>query len=107
MGHHDSRVAHAVGMPNVYDNGWMRLGWMSQVVTDWMGDGGFLKDLDISVRLPNVVGDTLWCRGKVSGKAEVDGQHLVEIELWANRQDGTLSCNGPATVVLPSNNPQT
>jgi acyl dehydratase len=102
MGHHDARVAQAVGMPNTYDNGWMRLGWMSQVVTDWMGDTGFLTDLDISVRLPNVIGDTLWAHGEVTAKRISGEEHLVDIRLWADRQDGALSCDGTATARLPS-----
>ena len=101
MGHHNSGVAQAVGMPNVYDNGWMRVGWMSQIATDWIGDHGFLRDLDIAIRLPNVVGDTLWIRAKVVAKRTDGDQHIADLELWAERQDGEKSCSGTASVVLP------
>lgn len=100
-GHMDSRVARAVGMPGVYDNGWMRLGWMGQVVTDWIGDHGMMKMLEIRANLPNLVGDTLWCKGKVLRKLVRDGQGIVEVELAAENQLGELSCNGRAEVLLP------
>lgn len=102
LGHHDPLIARSVGMPGQYDNGWQRVAWMSQVVTDWMGDHGFLKWLDVSVRLPNLVGDTLWCRGSVSGKRVDDEKHLVDVRLTADRQDGALSADGKATVILPT-----
>ena len=102
LGHHDVRVAQSVGMPGVYDNGWMRIGWMGQLVTDWIGDHGVLTNLDVSIRLPNVIGDTLWCTGKVASKSDADGQHLVHLEIWGDRQDGETSCKGTAVVALPS-----
>ncbi len=100
-GHLDDRVARAVGMPGIYDNGWMRLGWMGQVVTDWIGDRGVMKTLDIRANLPNLVGDTLWCRGKVVRKRIVGDKAIVDIDLWAENQLGEISCNGRAEVVLP------
>ena len=105
-GHLDGRVARAVGMPGVYDNGWMRLGWVGQLVTDWIGDHGTLLTLDVRANLPNLVGDTLWCRGKVSNKRMVDGKGVVDLELEAVNQLGDLSANGRAEVVLPSREAQ-
>jgi acyl dehydratase len=102
MGHMDASVAQAVGMPGAYDNGWMRLGWMSQVVSDWVGDDGLLSMLDVRVVLPNLIGDTLWCKGKVTGK-RIDGdKHVVTIDLHAVNQLGDLSCKGSAEAILPA-----
>jgi acyl dehydratase len=102
MGHMDASVAQVVGMPGAYDNGWMRLGWMGQVVSDWIGDDGLMTMLEIRVVLPNLVGDTLWCQGKITGKRIADDHHIVEIELFARNQLGDLSCQGTAEAVLPS-----
>ena len=100
QGHHDPKVASAVGMPGVYDNGWMRIGWAQQMLTDWMGDDGFLKVIDCSIKLPNVVGDVLRMTGKVTGKRMEGGESLVDVELRAERHDGELSMTGFGTMAL-------
>lgn len=102
VAHTDNKLAQQVGMPGAYDNGWNRLGWCSQVVTDWAGDHGQLTDLEIRAMAPNIMGDTLWCKGKVSGKRVDGGKHIVDIELWADNQLGDRSCKGTASVVLPA-----
>jgi acyl dehydratase len=100
-GHMDPTVARAVGMPAVYDNGWLRMCWMGQYVTDWMGDASELKVLDVKLRLPNLVGDVLRLSGEITGKRDEDGQGLVDMDIRALRQDGEVSCRGTATVALP------
>ncbi|WP_037144269.1 FAS1-like dehydratase domain-containing protein [Rhodococcoides fascians] len=104
QGHHDPKVAASVGMPGVYDNGYMRIGWAQQLVTDWMGDDAFLRSLDCSINLPNVLGDTVRYRGTVSRVYEQAGEHLVDIDITYSRQDEELSGKGTATVRLPSRN---
>ncbi|TVR05761.1 MAG: hypothetical protein EA385_17365, partial [Salinarimonadaceae bacterium] len=97
-GHHDASSAARSGMPGIYDNGWMRVGWVQQMLTDWIGDHAMMTMLDVSIMLPNVVGDIVRFKGVVSGRREGG---LVEIDVWGERQDGELSCKGSATVRLP------
>jgi acyl dehydratase len=100
QGHLETDAAHAVGMPAMYDNAWQRISWMAQAVTDWLGDEGSLKTLSVRIRMPNILGDTLWCGGKVIAKEVKDGEHTATLELFANRQDGALSASGSARVLL-------
>jgi acyl dehydratase len=101
-GHHDAKVAETVGMPGVYDNGYMRVGWAQQLVTDWMGDDAFLKTLDCSIDLPNVLGDVVRFTGEVTRVYVEDGEHLVDLSILYKRHDGVTSGKGTATVRLPS-----
>jgi acyl dehydratase len=101
-GHQDPSVARAVGMPGVYDNGWMRIGWAQQLVTDWIGDSGTLKMIDVSIKLPNTVGDIVRFSGGVTGKRDSPSERTVEIEINGHRQDGEISCSGTAEVNIPS-----
>ena len=101
QGHFDGKVAAEVGMPGVYDNGWMRVGWVQQVVTDWMGDEAFLEVLDTTTHLPNIVGDIVRFTGRVTAKREEGGRSLVDLELRGERQDGELSIKGTAIIRLP------
>lgn len=100
--HMEESRAQEIGVPGAYDYGPQRISWMSQLVTNWMGDDGWLKRLYVEVRQFNVLGDTTWCKGKV-GKKYMDGtQHLVDLELWAENQRNEITAPAKATVILPS-----
>ena len=89
-------------MPGQFDFGPQRVCWLSQIVTDWMGDDGVLKKLHASVRHPNVVGDTNTVHGEVTRKFEVDGERLVEVQVRNENQSGLATALGTAIVALPS-----
>ena len=89
-------------MPGQFDFGPQRVCWLSQIVTDWMGDDGVLKKLHASIRHPNVVGDTNTVHGEVTKKTVVDGEHLVELRLRNENQSGLPTALGTAIVALPS-----
>jgi acyl dehydratase len=101
MGHYKPEVAQAVGMPGVYDNGWMRTTWMSQAVTDWMGDHAFLEEFEAKLVRPNLMNDTTFFSGEVVGKNDGDGRGLVMLTLKGVNQLGDVTCTGTATVALP------
>jgi acyl dehydratase len=101
LGHQNATIAHAVGMPGPYDNGPMRIGWMAHLVTNWMGDAGFLAELDVRILRPNLFGNVTWCRGEVASKDLVDGVATVTLNLWATDQNGERNTSGTAQIVLP------
>jgi acyl dehydratase len=103
LGHHDEAAAQVIGMPGAYDNGPCRIGWMAHLVTNWMGDHGTLRTLEVRLRRPNLLGNTTWCRGRVTRRSrDADGEHLVGIEIQGVDQDGVVNTKGSATVALPS-----
>lgn len=101
-GHAESRMAREVGMPGGYDVGPQRISWLGQLMTNWMGDDGFLHRLSVSVRRPNIFGDVSWCRGRVVDKRVADGEHAVDLEIWVDNQLGETTAKGTATVHLPT-----
>jgi acyl dehydratase len=102
IGHHRESVAKEVGVPGTYDYGPQRSSWMCSLVTNWMGDAAFLKRVRTEMRRFNTVGDSTWCKGRVSRKYVKDGFALVDLEIWAENQRGENTTPGLATVVLPS-----
>lgn len=90
------------GLPAPMDEGPIRAAQPSQLMTDWIGDGGWLSKLSMQVRRPIYAGDTTTWQGKVTSKYIKDSQHLVECEFWAENQRGQISTKGNATVILPS-----
>ena len=101
-GHLEAETGKDVGMGGVYDIGPQRISWAGQMLTDWMGDDGFLHRLDVDLRRPNLVGDTTWWRGEVTGTSESGAAKLVDISVRAENQRRETTASGTATVALPS-----
>src|SRR3989441_52538 len=55
--HWDPALAGAVGVPAPYDYGPERVAWLGHLVTNWMGDDGFLARLNVQVRRHNLIRD--------------------------------------------------
>lgn len=76
--------------------------WRNMVITNWMGDDGFLWKSNTQIRGFTMQGDTIWCKGKVIDKYYYDGKFCVDIDLWCENQMGNVVIPGTATVILPS-----
>jgi hypothetical protein len=100
--HWDSEWAKAIGNPMAYDYGVMRQCWFWHHVSDWAGDDAFVERLEDSIRKFNYMGDTQFLSGHVTAKREVDGRHLVDLELHMVNQRDTETAYASATVALPS-----
>ncbi len=100
--HWDGEMAKRAGQPAYYDLGEERLCWMTHMITNWMGDGGFLRKLWAQVRLFNYYGDTTWVKGKVTRKYTNGNECLVDIDVSCVNQRGVIHAPGHATVILPS-----
>jgi acyl dehydratase len=97
--HWDPILAARVGVPGAYDYGPERCSWMSHLVTDWMGDDGFARRVQVEVRRHNLLGELVTCDGSVRSVDPSTG--VVELDLTAVNQDGEESARGTAEVVLP------
>lgn len=95
-------VGRMVGVPAAYDFGVQRVAWLSSLMTNWMGDAGFLWKLRGELRRFNVMGDTQWFTGKVVRTYVEDRKCCVDIECLGVNQRGERTTPGTATVVLPS-----
>jgi acyl dehydratase len=100
--HWEEELAQAVGTPGAYDYGPERISWMGHLMTNWIGDDGFLHKLDAKVVRHNPEGDCLTIAGRVTKKYRDGDKHCVECELTATQQDGETSCEALATAHLPS-----
>jgi acyl dehydratase len=100
--HMQESRAKEIGLPGAYDYGCQRISWLGNLLTNWMGDDGFIRRLRAELRRFNMIGDTTWLKGKISTKYKKEGQKLVDIECWAENQRGEITMPGFATVQLPS-----
>jgi len=95
--HYDQTFVEAAGIPTVFAQGMWTAGCLSRCLTDYAGAGQVRK---FRVRFARQVwpGDTLTMRGKVTGKAERNGEKLVEGELEVVNQKGEATVRGDFAV---------
>lgn len=100
--HADDDEAQRRGMAYALAEGKQNQAVIGHAVSNWMGDDAFLKKMDLRNKAVNYHGDMNWTKGKVTKKYIENGEHLVDLELWAECQDGRIHTSGTATVRLLS-----
>ncbi len=90
------------GMPLPFDFGVTRSSMAYHILTDWMGDDGFIRKLKTETTGPFFYGDTLWMTGEVTKKRKRKDGAAVDIEIKMTNELGDLITVGSATVLLPS-----
>ena len=98
--------------PSIIVHGPLKRQWLIQMMTDWIGDEGWLKKISTQFRAMDfprkmkdlttpVDGETWTCKGKVTGKDRKDGECIVECDIWLENGKGEITTSGKATVALP------
>ena len=99
--HYDADYCRRAGLPGVIIHGALKSAFIAQMVVDWMGEGGTLREFGVQYRGMDIPGDVLTCRGRVRRKHKEDGHGLVELEVWLENGKGEKTTPGRATVELP------
>jgi acyl dehydratase len=101
--HHDELYAIRAGNDRVFAMGMMTAGFVSRMVTDWIGDGSLRK---YRVRFATRIwpGDTVTCKGKVTKKYSVEGKNYIEADVSAENQLGEKAVIGNMVAELPEKN---
>lgn len=101
--HYSVAAAKAVGARYAYDVGVQRHCWVVNLLTNWMGDEGWLKKCYAEYRQFVYLSDAVWLKGKVLRKyVDGGGEYCVDIETHGINQRGEDTIPGEATVTLPS-----
>jgi acyl dehydratase len=100
--HYDQDYARSRGLEGVIVHGQLVGAFLGQLMTDWVGEEGWLRQLSCSYKGMNYPGENIILRGKVTGKHVEKGEHLVECSVWAENPKGDKTASGMAVVVLPS-----
>jgi acyl dehydratase len=98
--HWEDAWAQRIGRPRAYDEGAMREAWMAQLATDWMGDAGWVCEIDPEIRKFNYMGDLTRITGAVTEVQPASG--LVTAAMAGVNQRGEQTCRARVTVRLPS-----
>jgi len=100
--HQDVEYVRSTGVPDIFVNtGFIRAS-LERVLTDWIGDEGWLRKLSFRMIRMNMPGDIMTCKGKVTNKYIEENVHYVECDVWVENQREGVSAPCKATVTLPS-----
>ena len=101
--HYNAHAAQAMGVAMQYDVGFQRQAWQMHLLTDWMGDEGWLKHCSAQYRSFVYLSDVVRLGGEVTAKyVDSDGEAVVDIRTHATNQRGADVMPGVATVALPT-----
>ncbi|MDA8124977.1 MAG: MaoC family dehydratase N-terminal domain-containing protein [Deltaproteobacteria bacterium] len=101
--HYDDKAALQYDIPYANAAGIHNEMMLVHLVTDWMGDDAFVKSMDSQDRRMNFLGDMTWVKGKVTRKfVDKDNDHVAELEVWGENQDGVVHTKSTAIVKLVS-----
>ncbi len=100
--HYNEEAAKAMGLPFSYDVGTQRHCWQIHLLTNWMGDEGWMKRSKAEYRKFVYLSDVLRITGKVTKKyVDEEGEHCVDIETHGMNQRDEDAMPGSATIALP------
>jgi acyl dehydratase len=88
-------------LSGVVVHGQLAMAFLCQMLSDWYGEKGSLKKLNVSYKGLNFPGDTLTCHGVVTDKSVAD-ENLVSLNIWVENQKGEKTVTGVASVFLAS-----
>jgi acyl dehydratase len=97
-------------LPDVIIMGNLKYAYLSTMMTGWAGKDGKLKRLSAEFRGMDYPGPalgaepTMICRGSVTKKYIVNGEHRVDCQVWVENRAGQVTTPGSATVILPTRN---
>ena len=97
--HYDADYVREQGFKSPFVDGQMLGGFLAQQVQDWAGPRAFLRKLGFRNRVMLYPGDSVICRGVVTGTRLDGGEALVECDLWMENQNGETVVQ-PASAVV-------
>jgi acyl dehydratase len=94
--HTDDETARKSGLPGVIAHGMISMGFLGQLVSNFVGNEGFVSRLQ--VRFVGMVrpGDTVTCKGIVVAKDEE--KRTVDLQITTEKEPGRASTIGQATI---------
>lgn len=97
--HMDDADARAVGQPAAFGMGNLRIAYLHNALSAWLGDSGDIVEFACQFRGMNFRGDELTTWGRVTAVEERGGLHCIDLEMGVRNQHGEETMPATATVV--------
>jgi acyl dehydratase len=94
--HYDEPFAREGGFSSVIAHGMLSMAFFGQLVADWAGGPEAVARLWARFKAVTFPGDRITVGGEVVARDEA--ARTVELELYARKEDGTVTLEGAATV---------
>ncbi|NVM53871.1 MAG: hypothetical protein HWN66_09230 [Candidatus Helarchaeota archaeon] len=103
--HTTYNVAMAAGLNGVIQHGLFSMAWLIKTFTNWLGNNGKLKRINIQFRAMVRPNDMVHSKGKIIKKYQENGQKFVDLEVV--QEAWSIICKGTAQASNKSNNAAT
>jgi hypothetical protein len=101
-GHLFPRFARKIGMPRAYGYGASMGAWVTDYLSGWAGEHGFVVHSAANYRGPALSGDITIQTGEIVKKTvDEEGRNVVQVKCLMANQKGTVMCTATAEVQLP------
>ncbi|OAI40092.1 hypothetical protein AYO38_06460 [bacterium SCGC AG-212-C10] len=97
----DAEAGKRLGVGGALVPGMLKIAWMTQYVSDWVGPDSLVTSIRVAYRRPDIAGRPLTLAGRVVDKRQEDGSNIVELEV-VTLANGEPSVRGNVAVVVPS-----
>jgi acyl dehydratase len=99
--HTDDEFARAAGHPGVFAHGMLSMGWLGELLVRAGGVGSIRR---FRARFAKLTwpGETITCRGRVTGVRDEGAKRLLDCEIWTENQDGERKLVGTAVLAVPA-----
>ena len=97
--HHDEVKAQAAGLPSVFGHGMLSMGLVGTALTSYVGPER-LTSFKVRFTKQTWPGEQLTTRVVVAGTREVDGDHLVDLDVSLANEAGEVKLDGSAVARL-------
>lgn len=98
--HMDDEAGKAAGYAGAFGMGNLQWAYVHNLLRDWIGADGRVVRVACQFRAPNLRGAVVTARGTVTTVREVDGETLVDLDVWTEDAKGVKIAVGSATVAL-------
>jgi acyl dehydratase len=97
--HTDEEFAKNAGYPGVFAHGMLSMGWLGHFLVAAAGPASVRRFRTRFVKL-TWPGETITCRGRVTGVRDEGATRFVECDIWTENQEGERKLMGNAVLAL-------
>jgi len=98
--HYDRDFAVEYGLPDIIVQGALKAAFLAQLLTDWIGEAGVLRELNCKYQGMDFPDEEITCRGRIVNRQNVAGEIVIELEMWTENPRGKKTTRGTARVAL-------
>jgi acyl dehydratase len=98
--HMDDEAGKKSGMPGAFGMGNLQTSYLHNLIRDWMGDKGRIRNFTIQWAQPNLKDTVVTAQGKIAAVDDTDDGKLVSLEMWTEDNNDRRLANATAIVLI-------